>query len=122
MIQDIGIMRVMNMKYARIYFELIAIDEDCLVALDISVVDNIGDRLGYKIGYDHFHFAEYIDIDDEKSIFKYILGLRELQLIDFLNNPLNFDREHVGFTDLTIEYISKIFNGYVENKYPELLI
>lgn len=122
MIQDIGIMIVMNMKYARIYFALIAIDEECLVALDISVVDNIGDRLGDKIGYDHFHFAKYIEIDDEKSIFKYILGLREFQLNDFLNNPLNFDREHVGFTDLTNEYISKIFNGYVENKYPELIL
>lgn len=113
---------MIDMKYIKIYYEIIYIDEEHLVELDISEVNEIGKDNYGKVGYDQMGLAEYIPIDDERNIFKFLLSLRNIGLYDFITSPESVDKLHTGFNDLTKNYIIKILNGYVDNKYPELII
>lgn len=110
------------MNYIKIYFELLYIEDEYLVELDISEVKKIGKRSYGKVGYDQIGLAEYVPIDDERNIFKTILRLRDSGLYEFLVSPSAIDKMHSGFNELTKMYITKILDGYVENKYPELIL
>lgn len=109
---------MIDMKYIKIYYEIIYIDEEHLVELDISEVNEIGKDNHGKVGYDQMGLAEYFPIDDERNIFKFLLSLRNIGLYEFITSPSSVGELHSGFNELTKIYITKILNGYVDHKYP----
>lgn len=107
-------------KYIRIYYTFVYYDEDELCDLELTYADALGYSLINKIGYDHMECANFV-VNEEREILKEILKLRVKGLYNYWLVFNDSDKKTLS-SRLTYNYLDKIFNGYAEEKYPELFV
>ena len=107
-------------KYIRIYYTFVYYDEDELCDLELTYVDALGYSLNNKIGYDHMECANFV-INEEREILKEILKFRIMGLYNYWLRYKDSNKKTLS-SRLTYDYLDKIFNGYAEEKYPELFV
>ena len=107
-------------KYIRIYYTFVYYDEDELCDLELTYADALGHSSINKIGYDHMECVNFV-INEEREILKEIQKLRVKGLYNYWLKFNDIDNKTLS-SRLTYDYLDKFFNGYAEEKYPELLV